>query len=306
MKKFFRTFFISLLVFALAYMGVGYYMRNHGNRQAAGEEETDEQFEEKNEILFLLLGVDAKDINKKGTRTDTMMLINMDFNTGETKILSMPRDTRVNIRGLKGQRKINAAHAYGGPELTIKAVRDLLGEDLKYYVKVDYRAVKEIVDAIGGVVVDIPKNMYHSDPTADPPLLINLKKGEQQLLDGDKSIQFLRYRGYKSADIGRIKAQQQFMKAFMEQALKPKNILRLPKMISVYYEYVDTNIPLGTLSKMARSANKINTENMETATIPGKGKRISGTDYFIYNEDEMNSIVNEMFGKYVYTNNTIE
>lgn len=301
MKKFFRTFFISLLVFALAYIGLGYYMTNHGNRQAAGEDEIDEQFEEKNEILFLLLGVDAKDINEKGKRTDTMMLINMNFNTGETKILSIPRDTRVNIRGLKGQRKINAAHANGGPELSVKSVKDLLGVDLKYYVKVDYRAVEEIVDAIGGVVVDIPKDMYHSDPTADPPLLIDLKKGEQQLLDGNKSMQFLRYRGYKDADIGRIRAQQQFMKAFMEQILKPKNVLRLPKMISVYYEYVDTNIPMGTLSKMALSANKINTENMETATIPGKGKRISGIDYLIYNEDEMNSIVNEMFGDYVYT-----
>ena len=96
------------------------------------------------------------------------------------------------------------------------------------------------------------------------------------------------------------------MKAFMEQALKPKNVLRLPKMVSAYYKYVDTNIPLGTLSKMALTANKINTENMETATIPGYGKKINGTDYLIYKEDEMVSIVNEMFGNYVYTNKTIQ
>ena len=96
------------------------------------------------------------------------------------------------------------------------------------------------------------------------------------------------------------------MKAFMEQALKPKNILGLPKMVSAYYKYVDTNIPLGTLSKMALIANKINTETMETATIPGYGKKINGTDYLIYKEDEMNSIVKEMFGNYVYSNRTTE
>jgi LCP family protein required for cell wall assembly len=306
MKKFFKSFFISLLIFCVAYAGLGRYLKKSNNAEVVGEE-VDEEFEEKNKILFLLLGVDAKDINQKGTRTDTMMLINIDFQTGETKLLSIPRDTRVNIRGLNGQRKINAAHANGGPELSVKAVKDLLGVDLEYYVKVDYRAVEEIVDAIGGVTVDIPKDMYYSDPTADPPLLIDLKKGEQQLLDGDKSIQFLRYRkGYKDADLGRIKAQQQFMKAFMEQALKPKNILGLPKMVSAYYKYVDTNIPLGTLSKMALIANKINTETMETATIPGYGKKINGTDYLIYKEDEMNSIVKEMFGNYVYSNRTTE
>lgn len=305
-KTFFKTFFISLLAFILVYVGVAHYFTNFNNKETVGGEEVDEEFEEKNEILFLLLGVDAKDINQKGTRTDTMMLINIDFETGETKLLSIPRDTRVNIRGLNGQRKINAAHANGGPELSVKAVKDLLGVDLEHYVKVDYKVVKEVVEAIGGVTIDIPKNMYHSDPTADPPLLINLKKGDQQLLDGDKSMQFLRYRGYKDADLGRIKAQQQFMKAFMEQALKPKNILRLPKMVSAYYKYVDTNIPLGTLSKMALSVNKINTENMETATIPGYGKKINGIDYLIYKEDEMNSIVNEMFGNYVYSNRTTE
>ena len=306
MKKFFKSFFISLLIFCVAYAGLGRYLKKSNNAEVVGEE-VDEEFEEKNEILFLLLGVDAKDINQKGTRTDTMMLMNMNFESGETKILSIPRDTRVDIRGLKGQRKINAAHANGGPELSVKAVKDLLGVDLDYFVKVDYRAVEEVVDAIGGVIVDIPKDMYYSDPTADPPLLIDLKKGDQQLLDGDKSIQFLRYRkGYKDADLGRIKAQQQFMKAFMEQALKPKNVLRLPKMVSAYYKYVDTNIPLGTLSKMALTANKINTENMETATIPGYGKKINGTDYLIYKEDEMVSIVNEMFGNYVYTNKTIQ
>lgn len=311
-KKFTRTFFISFLCFVVAYGGIGYYFMNHKNEAAIGtigkeEKKIDDHFDEKNEILFLLLGVDAKDVSKsKGTRTDTMMLVNIDFNTGAVKILSIPRDTRVDIRGLSGKRKINAAHANGGPELSVKTVQDLLGVDLDYYVKVDYKVVKEVVDAIGGVKVDVPMNMKYDDPTADPPLHINLKKGVQ-VLNGDESLQFLRFRkGYKDADLGRIKAQQQFMKAFMEQALKPKNLLKLPKMISAYYKYVDTNIPMGTLTKMAFSANKINTENIQGATIPGDGQYIGKTSYFIYNKEEMDILVKEMFGDYLYTNKTVE
>lgn len=309
-KKFTRTFFISFLCFVVAYGGIGYYFMNHRSEEVIGEEEEkeiDNHFDEKNQILFLLLGVDAKDVSKsKGTRTDTMMLVNIDFNTGDVKILSIPRDTRVDIRGLSGKRKINAAHANGGPELSVKTVQDLLGVDLDYYVKVDYKVVKEVVDAIGGVEMDVPMNMKYDDPTADPPLHINLGKGVQ-VLNGDKSLQFLRFRkGYKDADIGRIKAQQQFMKAFMEQALKPKNLLKLPKMISAYYKYVDTNIPMGTLTKMAFSANKINTESIRAETLPGVGKDLypSGkrVSYWIYDIQETDVLVQEMFSNYLKQN----
>ena len=248
-KKFFKTFFISFLIFAIVYGGTVYYLVN-----ADDEVNTDETFfdrisEDKNkELTFLLLGIDTKDISKDSKeRSDTMMLFKVDKSTGGISILSIPRDTKAYIRGRKNEEKINHAHAYGGPELSIKAVKDLLGIDLDYYVRVDYKIVKEYVDLIGGVEVDVPMNMHYEDPVADPPLYIDLKEG-RQVLDGDKALQFLRFRkgskgckGYKDADIGRIKAQQQFIKATMEQSLKPGNIVKLPQIISTYYKYVDTN-----------------------------------------------------------------
>jgi len=306
-KKFILSFLISLLIFSLIFLGFGenIFLREKTTIATDGNEDL-KDFEEdnkiepkvKNEILFLLMGVDAKDVKKsKGTRTDTMMLIKVNFEDGSIDLLSIPRDTRVSVRG--NEDKINHAHAFGGVELTMKTTRDFLNLDIDYYVKVDYRAVKEVVNAIGGVDIDVPKNMKYKDPAADPPLNIDIKKGFQTL-NGDLAHDFLRYRsGYSDGDLGRIKAQQMFMKEFIKQTLKLKNIVKLPKIINSYYDYVETNIPLTIMLKGATSAKKIDIENMKTATVPGTDKKIKGVDYLIYNAEETEAIVEEMFGDYL-------
>ena len=142
-----------------------------------------------------------------------MMLTNIDLETGEVKILSLPRDLRVEIKGRMD--KLNHAHSYEGPELTVETVRNFLNIDLEHYVRIDYRAVKEIVDAIDGVEIDVPRRMYYSRPNQDPPLYIDLQPG-LQTLNGEESLQFLRWRqnqdgsGYAEGDIGRVQAQQRF------------------------------------------------------------------------------------------------
>ncbi len=108
----------------------------------------------------------------------------------------------------------------------MKTVKDLLGVDVEYYVKVDYNIVKEFVTLVDGVAVDVPMDMEYSDPTADPPLYINLSKGYQTLDGGDQALQFLRFRkGNKGGkpdlpdgDLGRIRSQQQFIEAAMEKS----------------------------------------------------------------------------------------
>ena len=171
----------------------------------------------------------------------------------------------------------------------------MLGIDLDYYVRVDYKIVKEYVDLIGCVEVDVPQDMHYEDPTADPPLYIDIKKGKQ-VLDGDKSLQFLRFRkGYKDQDIGRIRAQQQFIQATMKQSLKPGNIIKLPQIISTYYKYVDTNIPLDQIMVYAAKAKDFSSENMEMATIPGEPKTINGVSYWIPYKEETVELVRNMF-----------
>ncbi|NLW22220.1 MAG: LCP family protein [Tissierellia bacterium] len=301
-KTFFRTFFISLILFSAIWGGFIYktVIKAEGEQGEYQYKETfiDRLIEGKDDITFLLLGVDSKDVSQtSGIRTDTMMLCRLDTSTGEISILSIPRDTKARIRGRKYEEKINHAHSYGGPELSVKAVKDLLGIDLEYYVKVDYNIVKEMVDIIGGVDIYVPMDMKYSDPVADPPLYIDLKKG-YQTLDGDKALQFLRFRkGYADQDLGRIRAQQEFMKAAIEKALRPANIVNIPQMIKSYYNNVETNIPLDLIMKFAVHAKSFDTEGMKMATLPGHSEYIGGVSYFIPDEYETSRLVQSLFAE---------
>ncbi len=308
-KTFFKTFFISFIVFSLVWGGFIY----NTVIKAEGEEEEyiykdnfiDRLMDGKDDITFLVLGVDSMDTKSaSGARTDTIMLCRVDKSTGEISLLSIPRDTKVQIRGRMNEEKINHAHAYGGPELSVKAVKDLLGVDLEYYVRVDYRIVKEYVNLIGGVEVYVPMDMKYSDPVADPPLYIDLKQG-RQVLDGDKALQFLRFRkGYADQDLGRIKAQQQFVAAAIEKTLRPGNIVNIPQMIKSYYDYVDTNIPFDVMMKFAMKAKNFSSDKINMATLPGEGEYIGGVSYFIPDKEESAKLVNTMFLEHRTVENT--
>lgn len=291
-KKFFKTFFISLLVFAALWTGVIYTFINSEDETTSSGNFIQRIIGGPDEITFLLLGVDTNDGSKGGSRTDTMMVCKVDKSTGKISILSIPRDTRTRIRGRQQEEKINHAHAYGGPELSVKAVKDLLGIDLEYYVKVDYQIVKEFVDLIGGVEVDVPMEIKNTD----------IKKGVQ-VLNGKQALQFLRFRkGYSDQDLGRIRAQQQFIKAAAKQTLKLSNIGKLPQMIKSYYNNVETNIPLDVILKFAANAKDFDVDGMQMATLPGEPQYINGISYFIYDEEEAEILVKELFedGKVVY------
>lgn len=303
-KKFIITFIISLVVFTILYSTLWFKVFEKETVAAPSDNDNmDNEFDEDyelpvdNEIVFLLMGVDTKDVKQsKGTRTDTLMLFKVNFETGKIDILSLPRDTRVLVRGRED--KLNHAHAYGGTGLTIRTVEDFLGIDLNYYVKVDYKVVKAIVDAIGGIEIDVPQRMRYSDPTSDPPLNINLQPG-LQTLDGDLAHDFLRFRSYPDGDLGRIKAQQYFMKELIKQTLQLKNIIKLPGLVEAYFDYVETNIPMKMVLKGIGAAKNMDSENITTATITGTNKRINDLDYLIYDREATEAIVREMFGDYL-------
>ncbi|MCF6460611.1 LCP family protein [Clostridium sp. Cult3] len=299
-KTFFKTFFISFIAFSLVWSGFIYNTvikaQGEDDEEVYKENFIDRLMDGKEDITFLVMGVDSKDAkNASNTRTDTMMLCKANKSTGEISILSIPRDTKARIRGRRNDEKINHAHAYGGPELSVKTVKDLLGVDLEYYVRVDYKIVKEYVNLIDGVEVYVPMDMKYSDPVADPPLYIDLKQG-QQVLYGDEALQFLRFRkGYADQDLGRIKAQQQFVAAAIEKTLRPANIVNIPQMIKTYYDYVDTNIPFDVVMKFAMKAKNFSSDKVNMATLPGDGEYIGGVSYFILNEEESSKLVNAMF-----------
>lgn len=290
LKRFFRVFISFTIIFSIVFLGANLYL---GKENKQPEELTKSS---KDSINFLLMGVDSKNVKEDSkTRSDTLMVFNVDKSTGRISILSIPRDTRAAIDGRKNKEKINHAHAYGGPELTLDTVSRLLNLDLEYYVVADYNFVKEFVDLIGGVEIDVPMDMYYEDPTADPPLLIDLQEGNQ-VLNGDKSLQYLRFRkGYKNADLGRIEAQQGFMKSLVKRTLRPVNIFKIPQMYLAYNDYITTNIPIGTIAKFGLKFNKYDMANMHTETLPGEPKMIGGVSYFIHYEDATRKVVMDLF-----------
>ena len=156
----------------------------------------------------MIMGVDrrADDVG----RSDTLMVAALDVDKSKAALLSIPRDTRVAIEG-NGFDKINHAYAFGGHSLTQKTVENLLGVKMDHYILIDTRSFERIIDAIGGVDLNVEKRMYYEDPWDDiGGLVIDLYPGEQHL-DGDRAIQYVRYRDGEG-DIGRVGRQQKFVK----------------------------------------------------------------------------------------------
>lgn len=305
-RRFIKTFLVSIVVFSLLWSGIIYKTVIRADSEIDdGSNVIARLLDGKKDITFLMLGIDAQDVFKSsGARTDTMMLCKADRDTGNISILSIPRDTKTWIPGRANEEKINHAHAYGGAEVSVDSVASMLGVDLEYYVKVDYNIVKEFVDIIDGVEIDVPMDMHYTALSADPPLRIDLRQG-YQTLDGDQALQFIRFRkGYIDQDLGRIKAQQQFMKAAIKKTLRPANITNIPKMIKSYYGNIDTNIPLDLIMTFGMNAKKFDTEKIEMATLPGNPETIEGVSYFIADKIESQILVERMFTDYRAVQNT--
>ncbi|NLY21273.1 MAG: LCP family protein [Tissierellia bacterium] len=317
-KKFFMSFFISLIIFGGMYLSVwNKFVTAKSSLQLFDDKNNKGEIEnivegnkiervDLDEILFLLVGVDTTDTESfskteekngfTGYRTDTMMLCKVNFVDGSINIMSLPRDSRVKINGRND--KLNAAHSYGGMKLLLKTVREFTNLDVDYYVRVDYNAVKSLVDAIGGVEVDVPKNMIYNDTTRGKELHINIKKGIQTL-DGQTSIEFLRYRQYPEGDIGRVHAQQYFMTEMIKQTLTPKNIFKLPQLLDVYLNNIDTNIDASVVYQGLTMAGNLDSEKLLTHTIAGVGQYIGDVSYFVVDEAGTKEIIEEVFGNYL-------
>ncbi|WP_213975098.1 LCP family protein [Tepidanaerobacter acetatoxydans] len=291
---------LSILLFIVLSLGSGFYytLRSLNAPLEAGSDpntsNTDELVEGGRQNI-LLLGMDAGTIGAKEEhnrhRSDTILVVSLDKKNKDVKILSIPRDTRVRLGGY-GIQKINAATAFGGADLAVKTVKNFLGVPIHNYVVVKLSSFKNIVDALGGVDIDIKERMKYSDPAGG--IYIDLYPG-QQTLDGDKAEQFVRYRGYADADIGRVKAQQQFVEALIKKALKPATLLKLPKIIDIIQENVETDIQPLEMASLANFARQVKHEDIKMYIVPGEGKYISGTSYFIPFQNQLDEMIDEIF-----------
>lgn len=233
-------------------------------------------------------------VNSFNGLSDTMLLMRFDSDSGKFTALSIPRDTQAEIEG-HGLLKINEANYHGGPALAAESVSKLLDDvPIDRYVRINVQGIEKLVDALGGVEVYVPKDMKYTDFSQH--LYIDLKEGKQRL-NGEKALQFLRFRYDEYGDIGRIQRQQTLIRAVVEQALKPQTLLRLPEILSVIQAHVDTNLTIEELIALAGFASQTQRSDVQMLMLPGgfNGDGRQGVSYWLPNQEGIEKMVSQHF-----------
>lgn len=249
----------------------------------------------KNTINILLLGVDSSDVReakKMGYRSDSLMLTSINLDTKEVKILSIPRDTYTDVPGNKNKDKINHAMAFGGGprskgnKYAVEAVEGLLGINVHYYVTMDLDIVRDIVNAIGGVTVDVERAMGSGTS--------RLEKGEQ-VLSGDQALIYLSNRNAPTGDFARIRQQQKFMISLFEQTKERGSFADIPILYLKMQNKVFTDLKVDQIGALALLLKDIKSEDIQAFTLTGSSKRINGIYYIEIDRNHMEEIIKEHF-----------
>ena len=251
--------------------------------------------EENNErINIMLMGVDER--QEDVGRSDTLMVASVDSNQDKVSLLSIPRDTRVKIKR-HGYDKINAAYAYGGEALSQSTVESFLGIDINHYVIVSTDSFAKMIDAIGGVDIDVEKRMQYEDPWDDNGgLVIDLKPGLQHM-DGKTAITYVRYRD-EEGDAGRVRRQQNFMRACFDKLSSPSIVMKLPEIIKEARNAVHTDLSVSQMIELAQTLKNADesSEGLKTGIVPGRWAYINGVSYLVPNIERLGEIVTENLG----------
>lgn len=317
-KIFFRIVFsivgIFILVSVFSFLSYNFFIGGDNKNNTAGKNPNQKQsnsimnkiFLPPKKTKFLVLGLDQSEI-----LSDSMFVGCFDRDTQKINIISIPRDTYVKmssqtIKELNSFKryppsvmKINAVHSYAGKEhgneYSKKQVEELLNIKLDYYVAVNITAFRKIVDAVGGIYMDIPKGGLHYDDPAQN-LHIHISEG-RQLLNGKMAEGVARFRkSYKRADLQRIEVQQQFMKEFFTQVLNKKTIINnAASLLATFLQEVQTNFKADDLPKYLRYAGKLNSESITFYVLPGAPKMINGISYFLNDKEETSKLIDEIF-----------
>jgi len=251
-------------------------------------------FKDENRVNILLLGVADKN-------TDTIMVASYHKTQQTVSIISVPRDTYYAREGYSNYayNKINSVYRTEDVTGIATAVSETLyGMPIHYYALVEYEDIRKVMDAIGGVYVDVPFRMKYDDPTADPPLHIDIPQGHV-LIDSSNVEQYLRFRhgntGYKSysnGDIGRIQVQQEFVKIVIKECLKLGNVTEVAK---VALQNINSDITYTAAISLAKSAmNGLSAENISTYKIPGTGEMLHGLSFWMPDDKQIYTMLEEI------------
>jgi LCP family protein required for cell wall assembly len=248
-------------------------------------------------ILILACDVDYETHGGKtklGLRgnTDSILFARLDPPHQQLRVLSIPRDTRVRIPG-HGTFKINAANPYGGPALAELTVSNFLGVTPQRYVLLNTRAVVQLVDAMGGVNVNVPKRMDYDDNAGR--LHIHFKRGVQ-FMHGQQAQEFLRFRHDDKADIGRVERLQAFFQAALAQYLTPLNMLKTPHLLAVAQENMESDMNLAEMLAVASWAQRLGHGGVSFGMVPGEAAYVGKVAYWLPSERGTKAAVAKLMG----------
>jgi len=252
-------------------------------------------FAGKRRVNILALGID--DGQGGQGRSDSILLVHVDTAAHRMSALSIPRDTRIPT-GQEHYGKINGAYARGGPRLAAEAVTELTGLPVDYTLSTNFSGFSRLVDLVGGIDMNVERTMDYDDQWGH--LSIHLKPGPQHL-DGEKAIQYVRFRKSSSgdadgSDISRIGRQQKFLQAVAARCLDGSNLLHLPEIIREGESQIQTDLAAGDLLYLAGLAKEIGAERLKVLTVPGKTAMIGGQSYWLPDFEDMPKVLQQLEG----------
>lgn len=235
-------------------------------------------------VPVLILGVDRETKDEPG-RSDTIILAFLNSKDKKVSLLSVPRDTYTDVPDLGKKDKINAAYALGGSEAAMETVGLLLDREIKYYLATDFQGFVEIVNTLGGITVPVDQEVSKG---------IDVPPGTQRL-KGEDALRFVRYRGYPTADIERIKHQQIFLRAVADEAMRLRNIWKLPLLVGELRTAVDTNLSTAQLIDLGQVFKSVDSSQMDSYILPGRPQYINGISYWIPHTAQIEPLVKALY-----------
>jgi LCP family protein required for cell wall assembly len=248
-------------------------------------------------LNILILGTDMTfdtlhgNSSDEAGRSDTILLLHLDPLKQKANMVSIPRDSYVNIPGY-GYKKINAAFVLGKIELTRQTVEGLTGVKIDRYVVVNTAGLRKLVDLLGGVRIKVEKPMFYTDRAQN--LFINLKPGVQKL-SGNDAEGYIRFRHDAFGDIGRIERQQEFLKALAASLASPQALLKSPFIVGLVLRNVRSDFSLREFVLLANTVRMLGIDHVETATLPGSPADNEAGSVWLIDRAEMTRIISEYF-----------
>ena len=302
--KVFRLVFMFVLVglicSAVLFVGLGVYnvgshffnefqsmYQGYNDRKTARQGSPNPRFDGYTNILILGVDEGAAEFEEEGQNADTILLLSFSNETGRSRIISIPRDTWVTRAA--GAGRIGNMYQMGGANLMVRQVSQLLGISIHQYIVIDMNTFAELINVLGGIDIYVEEDMDYDDPESG--LSIHLRQGYQHL-DGEESESYLRFRGEKLGDVGRVKRQQKFIKALYDKVLQFDTIPKLPTIADIFQHRMETSAELFDSAHLANVLRKMSSEPPTTTMLPGNE---DSDGVWIPNYNEIDAKINELF-----------